>query len=156
MNIVGIHDGHNASAALLRDGELVAVVQEERITIHEREIHQRVLLTSAEAQAAVGAMGDEISWRRSEDAEREVAELVAAGIPSDVPQGAWSSARGHWATAPSCPDPGRPDICQARRRGRRVHEIWPAVSAAGGSDRREEAPVMTSCRRRGRRRRNTP
>lgn len=32
MNVVGIHDGHNAAAALLRDGELVAVVQEERIT----------------------------------------------------------------------------------------------------------------------------
>jgi carbamoyltransferase len=32
MNIVGVHDGHNATAALLRDGVLVAVVQEERIT----------------------------------------------------------------------------------------------------------------------------
>ena len=32
MNVLGIHDGHNASAALLRDGELVAAVQEERFT----------------------------------------------------------------------------------------------------------------------------
>lgn len=32
MNVVGIHDGHNASAALLREGQLVAAVQEERIT----------------------------------------------------------------------------------------------------------------------------
>ena len=32
MIILGIHDGHNASAALLRDGELVGAVQEERFT----------------------------------------------------------------------------------------------------------------------------
>ncbi|HWI05334.1 MAG TPA: carbamoyltransferase N-terminal domain-containing protein, partial [Acidimicrobiales bacterium] len=32
MIVLGIHDGHNASAALLRDGELVAAVQEERFT----------------------------------------------------------------------------------------------------------------------------
>ncbi len=32
MFILGIHDGHNASAALLKDGELIAAVQEERFT----------------------------------------------------------------------------------------------------------------------------
>ena len=32
MNIIGIHDGHTASAALLREGRLVAAVQEERFT----------------------------------------------------------------------------------------------------------------------------
>ena len=32
MIVLGIHDGHNASAALLRDGELVSAVQEERFT----------------------------------------------------------------------------------------------------------------------------
>ena len=32
MIVLGIHDGHNASAALLKDGELVAAVQEERFT----------------------------------------------------------------------------------------------------------------------------
>ena len=32
MDILGIHDGHNAAAALLRDGIVVAAVQEERIT----------------------------------------------------------------------------------------------------------------------------
>lgn len=32
MIILGIHDGHNASAALLRDGGLVGAVQEERFT----------------------------------------------------------------------------------------------------------------------------
>lgn len=32
MIILGIHDGHNASAALVRDGELVGAVQEERFT----------------------------------------------------------------------------------------------------------------------------
>ena len=32
MITLGIHDGHNASAALLRDGELVAAAQEERFT----------------------------------------------------------------------------------------------------------------------------
>ena len=30
MYILGIHDGHNASAILLRDGRVVAGVQEER------------------------------------------------------------------------------------------------------------------------------
>jgi len=32
MNILGIHDGHTAAAALLRDGRIVAAVQEERFT----------------------------------------------------------------------------------------------------------------------------
>ncbi|ARK82156.1 carbamoyltransferase C-terminal domain-containing protein [Burkholderia pseudomallei] len=32
MNILGIHDGHTASAALIRDGKLFGVVQEERYT----------------------------------------------------------------------------------------------------------------------------
>ncbi len=32
MNIIGIHDGHTAAAALLRDGRIVAAVQEERFT----------------------------------------------------------------------------------------------------------------------------
>lgn len=32
MNIVGIHDGHTASAALSRNGKIVAAVQEERFT----------------------------------------------------------------------------------------------------------------------------
>jgi carbamoyltransferase len=32
MTILGIHDGHNASACLMRDGKIVYVVQEERIT----------------------------------------------------------------------------------------------------------------------------
>ncbi len=32
MRILGIHDSHNASAALLEDGRLVAAVQEERLT----------------------------------------------------------------------------------------------------------------------------
>jgi len=31
MLVLGIHDGHNSSCALLRDGELVAVVEEERL-----------------------------------------------------------------------------------------------------------------------------
>ena len=30
MNVLGIHDGHNASAVLLRNGRVVAGVQEER------------------------------------------------------------------------------------------------------------------------------
>ena len=32
MNVVGIHDGHNASAAVLVDGQVIAAVQEERLT----------------------------------------------------------------------------------------------------------------------------
>jgi carbamoyltransferase len=32
MNVIGIHDGHTAAAALLRDGRVVAAVQEERFT----------------------------------------------------------------------------------------------------------------------------
>ena len=32
MNVVGIHDGHTAAAALARDGRIVAAVQEERFT----------------------------------------------------------------------------------------------------------------------------
>ena len=32
MNILGIHDGHNAAAALLRNGEIVFALQEERLT----------------------------------------------------------------------------------------------------------------------------
>ena len=30
MYVLGIHDGHNASAALLQDGRVIAAVQEER------------------------------------------------------------------------------------------------------------------------------
>jgi carbamoyltransferase len=30
MYVLGIHDGHNASAALLHDGRVIAAVQEER------------------------------------------------------------------------------------------------------------------------------
>ena len=37
MIIVGIHDGHNASAGLLKDGELIAAVQEERFTRHKNQ-----------------------------------------------------------------------------------------------------------------------
>ena len=32
MKILGIHDGHNASVALLEDGKIVAAIQEERLT----------------------------------------------------------------------------------------------------------------------------
>ena len=32
MNILGIHDGHNASAALLIDGKIIGAVQEERFS----------------------------------------------------------------------------------------------------------------------------
>ena len=32
MIVLGIHDGHNASAAVLQDGFVVAAVQEERLT----------------------------------------------------------------------------------------------------------------------------
>ena len=32
MRILGIQDGHSASAALVEDGEVVAAVQEERLT----------------------------------------------------------------------------------------------------------------------------
>ena len=32
MLILGIHDGHNSSACLVKDGVLLASVQEERIT----------------------------------------------------------------------------------------------------------------------------
>lgn len=32
VTVLGIHDGHNASAALLRDGQILAAVQEERLT----------------------------------------------------------------------------------------------------------------------------
>jgi len=32
MIILGIHDGHDASAALMRDGEIIAAAQEERFS----------------------------------------------------------------------------------------------------------------------------
>src|SRR3954454_13080538 len=32
MRVLGVHDGHNASASLVVDGEIVAAVQEERFT----------------------------------------------------------------------------------------------------------------------------
>ena len=32
MNVLGIHDGHNAAAALVRDGRIVAAIQEERLS----------------------------------------------------------------------------------------------------------------------------
>ena len=32
MNILGIHDGHNSSAALIIDGKIVSAIQEERLT----------------------------------------------------------------------------------------------------------------------------
>lgn len=31
MKILGIHDGHNATACILKDGEIIACIQEERI-----------------------------------------------------------------------------------------------------------------------------
>lgn len=38
MNILGIHDGHNATAALLQDGQLVASVSEERFSRQKNDI----------------------------------------------------------------------------------------------------------------------
>ena len=35
--IIGIHDGHNAAAALLDDGEITFAIQEERITRNKNE-----------------------------------------------------------------------------------------------------------------------
>ena len=32
--ILGLYDGHNAAAALLHNGRIVAAVQEERLTAH--------------------------------------------------------------------------------------------------------------------------
>jgi len=32
MKILGVHDGHNASIALLEDGEITFAIQEERLT----------------------------------------------------------------------------------------------------------------------------
>lgn len=47
MIVLGIHDGHNASAALLKDGALVAAVQEERFT---RQKNQGGMPTQAIAE----------------------------------------------------------------------------------------------------------
>jgi len=35
--IIGVHDGHNAAAALLADGRIVAALQEERLTRHKNQ-----------------------------------------------------------------------------------------------------------------------
>lgn len=32
MKVIGIHDGHNASACLINDGKIVYCIQEERLT----------------------------------------------------------------------------------------------------------------------------
>lgn len=37
MKILGIHDGHNSSAAFVDNGAVVAVVQEERLTRHKNQ-----------------------------------------------------------------------------------------------------------------------
>ena len=37
MLILGIHDGHNATAALLKDGEIIAAISEERLTRRKNE-----------------------------------------------------------------------------------------------------------------------
>ncbi|MHB8669443.1 MAG: carbamoyltransferase C-terminal domain-containing protein [Acidimicrobiales bacterium] len=37
MDVLGIHDGHNASAALVRDGELIAACEEERFTANKNQ-----------------------------------------------------------------------------------------------------------------------
>ena len=37
MNIIGIHDGHNASACLIKNGEIITAIGEERLT---RNKHQ--------------------------------------------------------------------------------------------------------------------
>jgi carbamoyltransferase len=37
LNILGIHDGHSASAALIQEGKVVAAVQEERLTRHKNQ-----------------------------------------------------------------------------------------------------------------------
>jgi len=36
MNILGIYDGHNANVAITSGGQIVAAVEEERFSRHER------------------------------------------------------------------------------------------------------------------------
>jgi carbamoyltransferase len=38
MNLLGVHCGHNSSAALMRDGEIVGAVQEERFTKRKNQV----------------------------------------------------------------------------------------------------------------------
>ena len=52
MRILGIHDGHNASAALVVDGQVVAAVQEERFA---RRIHPPAAIFVALGVTALAA-----------------------------------------------------------------------------------------------------
>src|SRR5207249_4655651 len=76
--IIGVHDGHNASAAILNDGELVFAVQEERLT--GRKNHSGFPFESIKAclaaagiaprqvaQLALGTMRRTPTPRRSQD-----------------------------------------------------------------------------------------
>lgn len=38
MNILGIHDGHNATAAVMVDGKITADIGEERITYQKNDM----------------------------------------------------------------------------------------------------------------------
>ena len=43
MIILGIHDGHNASAALLKDGKLICSIAEERLS------RQKIIMVSIQS-----------------------------------------------------------------------------------------------------------
>ena len=60
QTILGIHDGHNAAAALLVDGRVVAAVQEERLTGNKNQggVPRQAI---AEVLLASGGAGSEIS-----------------------------------------------------------------------------------------------
>ncbi len=84
MEIVGIHHGHDAGAALVRDGELVAAANEERFS--RKKLHRgfperslRFVLERAEAPDAIAVAG---LYRRKRllDRLRELAEELEAPL----------------------------------------------------------------------------
>ena len=38
MIILGLHEGHNSSASLMKDGRIIAAINEERITRHKNDV----------------------------------------------------------------------------------------------------------------------
>jgi carbamoyltransferase len=99
MNILGIHDGHSASACLLQDGRAVAAIQEERLSRQKnqggtpRQALTKVLEVAGTTLSEVDAVA--LSTRRYRNqnmATREDVMAVYQRMFEPEPKGAASSA----------------------------------------------------------------
>ena len=79
--VLGVHDGHNASAALLRDGRIELALQEERLTRVKNQGDAPAGAVRAALAAANGGLSPAASARGG--AERPLHELSPVGARDD-------------------------------------------------------------------------